>query len=1021
MNLEEAKKTFSHPPMDVRPAAFWFLNDHLDPKRCIEQFVQMLDAGMGGAVLHAREGLPYAEYLDESWFDTIQAVLQCAKERGATAWLYDELGWPSGVVAGRLPQEYPELRMMHLAMCDLAINKNTTLPENLVAAFLLTQDNSNHGYQHRRDGSISLLPDPVDYTPIPLPVDTKEYEGKRILLFHTYRWEHLPNYFAPEFTKKFLEMTHAQYYTRFPEYFGDTLTHAFMDETGMRGCAASLPWDTGFAEEFKTRRGYDLLMQLPDLFFETAAHQTTRFDYWTLVAEKFREGFAIPMNEWCTEHKLRYSGHYEFEAPLKEAIRQHGALMPLYAHQGMIGIDILGNDFYSRRFAMESYLFHIITIKQAASVNHQLSKGGLLCECFGVGGHAMGPEAMHSATQFLLALGVTFFSHHAPFYSIRGNRKLDCPPFIDWREPYWPYIRKYFNEVTRGGWLLSQGRPCVDVLVLHPAASMQASYRLFRCPEEYKAESYLLDADLPFEMVEKHFALLSSQLLDAQIDFDYGDEELMGQHGDVEDRLLRVGDMRYRWVVIPPSTNMRSSTLALLRRFQEAGGELILLGSAPHLLDGRPSTETRQFFQEHAMRIVDGVDLFDYAPLIQELVKRKARTVILETSLDEERSQLKVQRRRWEERDVLYLANIAEDALEGIITFTPALRGSVEKWDLATGETTPVALCESDAPCTLSLSWAPKEAYALVTTPEAHSVHAAPVLETPTVCLTPKWRAKRTSDNMLVLDTCLLQHNSMVETPLWQAREHLRDQRAQSTSPVNFYTRYTFHVSTAYPANTPCKLAIEFPPNASIRLNGRRINTESDQYFLDPAIRRLALPSILPGINTLDISAYYEHEEQLQPPIILGDFQLVTEDNIHFVLGLSPSTLGIGSWPHIGMPFYAGVVRYRTEVELEEAKKVLLNCPHLNGSAEIYVNDNAVAQLLWPPYQCDISHAVQPGKNKIEIHVANTLRNLFGPHYAANEEQMTGFAKDSYFGEFEQPKHFLEDGLLSPPEILIYS
>ena len=74
MDLPELKALFEYPPMDARPAPFWFWNDHLEPQRLVEQLDRLLEAGAGGAVMHARGGLPPEEYLDERWFAAIEAV-----------------------------------------------------------------------------------------------------------------------------------------------------------------------------------------------------------------------------------------------------------------------------------------------------------------------------------------------------------------------------------------------------------------------------------------------------------------------------------------------------------------------------------------------------------------------------------------------------------------------------------------------------------------------------------------------------------------------------------------------------------------------------------------------------------------------------------------------------------------------------------------------------------------------------------------------------------------------------------
>ena len=163
------------------------------------------------------------------------------------------------------------------------------------------------------------------------------------------------NYFDPDATAAFLRSTHEEYHKRFGAHFGKTIRHSFMDEAGMFSYAGSLPWDARFDDWFREERGYSLVPHLPALFFEVPGHEAVRYDYWSLMAERFRNGFGVPMHEWCEAHDIAYTGHYVFEATLKEATRELGCTMPLYEYQGMPGIDILGNDFYSRRFEQEAY------------------------------------------------------------------------------------------------------------------------------------------------------------------------------------------------------------------------------------------------------------------------------------------------------------------------------------------------------------------------------------------------------------------------------------------------------------------------------------------------------------------------------------------------------------------------------------------------------------------------------------------------------------------------------------------
>ena len=88
------------------------------------------------------------------------------------------------------------------------------------------------------------------------------------------------------------------------------------------------------------------------------------------------------------------------------------------------------------------------------------------------------------------------------------------------------------------------------------------------------------------------YAELTRWLLDAHIDFDFADEEMLGRLATVEDAgSLRVGQAVYRTVVIGHMTTMRPSTLSILQEFAEAGGRMIFVGEPPVHVDAVRSDE----------------------------------------------------------------------------------------------------------------------------------------------------------------------------------------------------------------------------------------------------------------------------------------------------------------------------------------------------------------------------------------------------------------------------------------------
>ena len=115
MDSKTLEKLFQGDLTEYAAIPFWSWNNELDEQALIQQIVDMKEAGMGGFIMHARLGLT-TEYLGEKWFTCIGACLKKARELGMRAWIYDENGWPSGFVGGKL-LEKEEYRAKYLEYC----------------------------------------------------------------------------------------------------------------------------------------------------------------------------------------------------------------------------------------------------------------------------------------------------------------------------------------------------------------------------------------------------------------------------------------------------------------------------------------------------------------------------------------------------------------------------------------------------------------------------------------------------------------------------------------------------------------------------------------------------------------------------------------------------------------------------------------------------------------------------------------------------------------------------------------
>jgi hypothetical protein len=89
-------------------------------------------------------------------------------------------------------------------------------------------------------------------------------------------------------------------------------------------------------------------------------------------------------------------------------------------------------------------------------------------------------------------------------------------------------------------------------------------------------------------------------------------------------------------------------------------------------------------------------------------------------------------------------------------------------------------------------------------------------------------------------------------------------------------------------------------------------------------------------------------------------------------------------WSEQGHPFYSAGVSYRRSFDVAEPQgRYILSLPSWYGSvARVNVNDEPAGYFVAPPWECDLTRQIRPGRNTIEVVVIGTLKNTLGPHHA---------------------------------------
>ena len=509
-------------PNEYKSIPFWSWNNSLDEKELVRQIGEMKSADVGGFIMHARTGLK-DEYLGEKWFSCVEACLKEARRLKMDAWVYDENGWPSGFVGGKLLENH-EFRARFLEYKRGDFDK---------------------------DAFCTYIPCDGGYERVSAPRDgVKEYENVylRVSPANT-------DILNPEVVDAFINETHEKYYARFKDYFGKELVGFFTDEPQYYRWAT--PYTPCAEKSFKDR-GEDIRDGLIWLFKSDERGYAFRQKYFAELNRLYVTNYYAKINGWCREHGCLLTGHSVEETTLRMQMWGGAEVMTSYAHEDIPCIDDLGRKPISE-----------LAPVQVASVASQLGKKFVLTETFACSGNDVTPYELKSIGDAQYFLGVNKMCQHLYPYSLARGGKTDHPPVFsphgNWFDGFGVF-NGYFNRL---GYIVANTRASVDVAIVHPQRDIWLDY--IREADETSVEE-----------TEADFDALIASLRKNGVTYHYLDETLLAEYGKCEDGGLKAGERFYDTILLPKTKTIAATTLELLKNFK---GRLCVL-SEPRYVDG---------------------------------------------------------------------------------------------------------------------------------------------------------------------------------------------------------------------------------------------------------------------------------------------------------------------------------------------------------------------------------------------------------------------------------------------------
>jgi len=310
---------FVKPPPGYGEVAFyWWLGDPLTKERLTWQLDQLSDKGIFGLQINYAHDdgrgigkrLTYASdppLFSDEWWKLVQWFAGEAKKRGMAISLSD---YTLGIVGGgywmdEILQEHPDMHGSVLEATARNVEAQTELvwevSENNIALIAYSIENGN------------LIPGSgIDLRP-QLQGRTLRWRAPmgtwRVVDVHSRiiatSVDPLEPRLGPEVIRRFFQ----PFEDHLPGEAGKALNGFFSDELNF-GISGNL-WHRRFAEEFRSRKGYDLLPELPALFIDIGPRTPKiRLDYNDVMVALEEESYFRPLFDWHYQRGMLYGGDH---------------------------------------------------------------------------------------------------------------------------------------------------------------------------------------------------------------------------------------------------------------------------------------------------------------------------------------------------------------------------------------------------------------------------------------------------------------------------------------------------------------------------------------------------------------------------------------------------------------------------------------------------------------------------------------------------------------------------------------
>ncbi len=661
-SLDQVRQGFESPPDDCRVMMrWWWFGPAVTKPELEREITAMKAAGLGGFEVQPvypmtldepAQGISNLPYLSPDFLDALHFTAQTAKRLGMRFDLTLGSGWPYGGPNTPVTQASGALRVvkspLSLGTTDLPVPP-IALGESLMAVFLVHPGPESRAWKDIRQISTPtiangrlVLPHPATQSDLAIffiasrtgmMVKRPAIGGEGFVLDHL----------DPAAVQTHLDKVAAPML----DALRDVPPYAvFSDSLEVYGA----DWTPNLLDEFRKRRGYDLVPHLPALAADAGPETyDVRYDWSRTLTELLNENYLQPIRTWARQHHTLFRSQ-NYGPP--GAILSSNEFVDLPEGEGANW-----RGFSPLRWASSANHFygHAVTSSESFTWTHSLPFGAAPLDL-----KAEADIDFLEGSNQLIGHG---WPYSPPYASYPGWSFYAAGALND-HNPWWivmPDVAKYMQRIS---YLLRQGAPVNDVALLLPTEDAWA----------YATPSSRVPNDIVESISDVIDGLLgpriTGQIVDAGFNLDYVDSHLVDTAG-----------IRHRILILPAITRIPLRTYQAIEAFAKEGGIVIATKTLPSHAPGlKTSASDSAQVREISKRLFQspsapGRFLASESSLREALSKAATPDMKLSspsTSLGF------VHRHIGDDADLYFVANTSNQNVHDLATF----RTSANHWEL---------------------------------------------------------------------------------------------------------------------------------------------------------------------------------------------------------------------------------------------------------------------------------------------------------------------------------------------------